>query len=253
MAKGDFLDKGGRWRNKKGRYTKPPRGAKVIKRVPAFMDTAGRWRDKSGVYTKAPPKKRTLVEVPSLPEPEPRVIERERVRVPVFRRRTGDVEHYTEGTQDDLERYMNCSKGNREDPSTLTKDGEQRVPAVFERAFIGTLNKTQFEADEVAIFRYGLSIRPKQAMHWSEALEEKLQEILDPYPGASIHVVDEDDTFSIRINLGSRTKQSTPDEISEDLANTETLLGDIYYEIESTYGNTDWFVFWDTDHELIYD
>ncbi len=269
-----YQDKAGRWRDAKGKFTKL-RPSKDKKKI-IFRDKQGRWRDIKGGYTKSRPAEPTIElvkaprdirgkfikvtrvrrPVPTLvkpPVPKPKVIKRERARVPVFRRRTGDIAHYTEGTQDDLERYMNCSKGNREDPSTITSDGEQRVPAVFERAFIGTLNKSQFEADEIAIFRYGISIRPKEAMLWSEALEERLQELLEPYPGASIHVVDEDDTFSVRINLGSRTRQSTPDEISDDLADTESILGDIYYEIESVYGNTDWFVFWDTDQELYYE
>ena len=275
-----YQDKQGKWRDSKGRFTKlrPSEDKKVI----IFKDKRGRWRDIKGGFTKLRPAEPTIeiivpprdikgkfikvikvrvkvpvsevpsLPVPTLPLPKPKLV-RERVKVPVYRRRTGDVEHYREGTDDDLVRFMNCSKGNREDPSSITEKGEQRVPMVFEKSFIGTLNKTPFEADEIAIFRYGLSIRPKEAMLWSESLEERLQEILEPYPGASIHVVDEADTFSIRINLGNRIRPTSPDDISEDLANTESMLGDIYFEIEQTYGNTDWFVFWDTDIEMIYE
>lgn len=268
-----YQDKAGNWRDAKGRFTKlrPSKdGRKII-----FKDKKGRWHDIKGGFTKSRPAEpkikrvkaprdikgkfikvtRVRKPVPALvevPAPRPREVKRERIKVPVYRRRTGDVEHYREGTQDDLIRFMNCSKGNREDPTTITDTGEQRVPMVFEKSFVGTLNKTPFEADQVAIFRYGLSIRPKEAMYWSESLEEKIQEILDPYPGASVHVVDEADTFSIRINLGSRTRPTLPDNIAEDLANTESILGDIYFEIEQTYGNTDWFVFWDTELEMIY-
>lgn len=209
MATGDYIDKSGRWRNSKGRFTKAP-----------------------------------IETTPDRPV---------RRRIPVYHRQIGAKEQYSEAEKEPLERYMNTSSGNREDPSTVTKKGELRVPMIFEKSFIGTLHKSQFEADEVSIYRYGLVIRPRDAVMWNEDLEFKLTELLSPYPNSSMHIVDEGTTFAIRINLGSNRRSSDADDVSRDLANTDTILGDIYFEIEQTYGNTDWFVFWDTDTEMLYE
>lgn len=160
--------------------------------------------------------------------------------VPLYKVDAGDVRGYAE--HGGAEKFMHSSHANRNHPEEVLKD-------VFENAFIYNLKKGPFEADEVNIYRYGVLIRPREGIA-TEKLTDRIREIMSQYPGSSIHVITEGNTFSIRLNFGNNRRSELAGNVSADLQNNSGIIGDVYSLLEDRFGVTDWFAFWETEDAM---
>lgn len=160
-----------------------------------------------------------------------------------YERETGSTLHYGEDIVGSAETFMNSSHGNNKDPSLA-------LPEAFERAFISKLSKGPFEADEILIYRFGIMIRPRGGGFLTESLREKLSTIISSIPNSSVHLVREDNNFSLRINLGSTRKGELSGNVSEELNKYKDKLGEVYSSIVDEFGSSDWYSFWDTEDAM---
>jgi len=165
-----------------------------------------------------------------------------RPKVPVYHIMTGDPRGYEEDIKIKGDRYMNNSNMNRKDPSA-------KVDEIFVNTFLRHLQKSPFDTDEVFIYRHGISIRPRQGF-FNSLIEEKISDIISAVPNSSIHHVDEDTTFSLRINFGSIESGNTAAEVQEAFRRQKDILGDVYLAMAEEYGDLEWMVFFDTEVEL---
>lgn len=169
-----------------------------------------------------------------------------RRRIPVYHVETGDPGQFKEDKKLPGERFTYSSNGNRREPT--------KVSEVFEKFFVNYVNKTPFEPDEVTIYRYGIHIRPRIGV-WNEHVEDDLKRVLQDYPGSSMHVVDEGSTFSVRINLGSKTRDVLAGDASDDLEKQQRMIEELYATVANEYKDTkvEWWTFFETDQELPYE
>ena len=167
--------------------------------------------------------------------------------------KSGSEQMYSEpGIPSSGDHFMMSSNANRKELSGVTIGGVERVADVFENAFERALSKGSFEASDVAIYQYGAVFRPRNAPEISEDVREKIGEIIKDIPGAVVHVVDEDGTHSIRIGIGSAREFVGPEKVSDDLRERAYSFDSILEYLDSVYGDTEWFAFWDTE-ESMYD
>jgi hypothetical protein len=163
--------------------------------------------------------------------------------VPWYERETGSTLHFGEEIKGSVETFMNSSHGNNKDPALS-------LPEAFERAFINKLAKGPFEADEILIYRFGIMIRPRGGGFLTESVKEKISVIVNSIPNSSIHVVKEDNTFSLRINLGSTRKGELSGNVSEELDKYKDKLSEVYSSVVDEFGSSDWYSFWDTEDAM---
>jgi len=154
------------------------------------------------------------------------------------------------GIPESRDHFMNSSHGSKKNLTDMTISGVSRVTGIFERAFIGALSKGPFEADEIQIYRHGIIVRPRQAGEITNDVKENISELLKDIPNAVVHIVDEKGTYSIRIGIGSAKEGENINQVIENLETYSAQLNDIYAYIQSEYGDTDWFSFWDTEDSM---
>lgn len=164
---------------------------------------------------------------------------RKRIRVPVFHTHTGDPSKYEEGIPLAPDIYTHSGHMNRRPPSEFASEA-------FENHFSAKVKQSPFEPDEVMIYRYGVLIRPREG-ELTQSMISEIQRLLSDYPGSSLHVIDEDTTFSVRINLGSPMRGQLAEDVKKDLLKQKDLLDEIYELIAEEYGMPEWIIFWDTE------
>lgn len=165
-----------------------------------------------------------------------------RYKVPFFDVPQGSPDGYTEGVEYAPEAFMTAFRANRKSPDFA-------LPEAFEAAFIAALRKGPFEAEDILIYRFGIIIRPRKGTFASED-KQFIANILKDIPGSSVHHVKEQDTFSLRINLGSPVKGELSGIVSDEINKYKHLLAEIYENVISEFGLTEWFSFWDTEEAM---
>jgi len=216
---------------------------KPSKKKPSKKKPSKKKPSKKKPSKKKPSKKALISEIPL--EPIEPISE-----IPFYKTFRGDPNMYAEkGIPQSIEHFMNSSHANHKDMDRLTLEGTSRIATAFEKAFTGALNKGPFEANDIEIYRYGAIIRP-HAGHFDESSKNIILEKLKEIPDASVHIVDEVETFSLRINLGSAREGTNFMQASENIDYYKTILQDIYSYIELEYGDTEWFAFWDTEDAM---
>jgi hypothetical protein len=196
------------------------------------------------------------VEIVRAPEPEPEPEPEPAPEIPFYFIETGAAAMYSEPGMDDEEHYQYASNLNAAPLDRMTIEGTSRIATVFERAFIGALNKGPFEADEIHIYRHGVSFRPRSG-EFTDSNRKAITELLADYPGSSVHVTREPggdgakDTFSIRINVGSSNESGNFLSTSENMDYHKDVFQAIYSYMQDEYdGDVDWNAFWDTEESM---
>jgi hypothetical protein len=161
----------------------------------------------------------------------------------------GSVGFPEKGNAKANEQYMNSTHGMNKSMDANTKDNENLVTAAFEEAFEGFLKKGPFEGEQVQIYRHGVVIRPKLGQVTSEVYDN-ISELLKDIPGASAHIIKEDKTFSIRVNMGTSKKGVDYDRVVDNYNDFAPNLERIRRYVEDEYGDLDWFSFWDTEEAM---
>ena len=250
------------YRDKLGRFAKKPKRKKkkrVIKKVP-----------KKRVIKKVPKKRvkrKKKIFVPSKAYEQKELLKRKIPKkttqffeklfdkiektIPVFEIETGEPKMYSEDIEDAPEVYMHSSHSMLKSPSSITKEGETIIVSAFEEAFTNMLKRGPFEADEIFIYRHGIIVRPNQGTLTND-MKEKIVDILKDIPNSSMHIVKEDNTFSLRINIGSAVKGELAGKISNSFEKNKEILNEIFEELREVFDDIDWFVFWDTE-EVMYE
>jgi hypothetical protein len=198
------------------------------------------------------PKKRPKRKPKPAPKkkPTPKVIKKKRIttrylperpKVPIYYVETGDPR----GFQEDIkttDRFMTASKANTKAPGNTINE-------IFYNTLSSSLQKGPFEADEIQIFRHGILVRPREG-EITISVEEHIKEMLEAVPGSSIHVINEYDTFSLRINMGDIKTGGHFLDIEKEFMKRQELLAEIYTYLEEEYEKLEWFLFFDTEFAL---
>lgn len=223
--------------------------AKAKRKKARILSTARRKARLSAKYIQVEPEKTPYIEPRLLPEPELPP------EIPFYYIETGAAAMYSEPGTNDEEHYQYASNMNAASLDRMTIEGTSRVASVFERAFIGTLNKGPFEADEIHIYRHGIIIRPRLG-EFTDSNRKTINNLLADYPGSSVHITREPgsdgskDTFSIRINVGSSTESSNFSNTSENMDYHKEVFQSIYSYITDEFGDSEWSGFWDTEESM---
>jgi hypothetical protein len=201
----------------------------------------------TAIISPAPQKFEELEDFEPLPEEPGEVPETEEPEVKIYHRQTGDSRGFTEDIPEAPQTYLNSSHANIHAPR------EDTLAKIFENTIKGFKSKTPFELNELNIYRHGVIFRPAHGI-WSDRIESSLQKILEDFPGSSMHVTHEEDTFSVKLNFGDPT---IPGSFTETIASFEDIAEAVrrsYDElIDFGFDDIDWFVFFDTEEDLKYD